>query len=183
MKYVLFFIITICAPVLSQATGAEGGIPLSFVLFQILNFSVFTACLFFLLRKKLPEFLQQKRKDFLDYRARAGDLEEQEQSARKVWAQKLHEIEEKEKTLTADVQKALSLLQKEVKEREDQNRQIQEQQNQRELKRVRIKELSLLKNKVLSLVMARAKAELTGRPLPARFNEQSLQKWERLQNG
>ena len=161
------------------AGAGEEGIPLRFVFFQIFNFCLFAGILVYLLRGKLPAFLQQKRKDFLDYRTRAKELEEQYQLDCASLEKELLELTEKEKNIESSVAKALETLRKELTVQEKQSLETQKKQANQEIKRQRIKELGNLKNRLLSLVLQQTKIKLKEQTeCLKKLNDRMIQKEE-----
>ena len=159
---------------------AEGkGLPLAFVLSQIFNFSLFVLALFFLLRKKIPDFLRQKHRDFVEYRKKALELEKSRRANCLLWREKVRALEEK--NLSQAVEKALNNLRKELSLREETELKTLKIKMEREIKRLKIKTAGRLKNRILSLALKGAKKELQKRKnVPEKLNYQSVQKWGRM---
>lgn len=157
MKKIIFLILLIFP--LSGFAGSEG-VPWSFVFFQALNFSVFLFCLCYLLIKKLPPILRQKREDFLDYRKRAVSLEEQNRAESMRLEKEFLVLEEKAKNIQTTAQEAIDDLKKE-KQNEykfwlDNIRKQQEQEWSRQQR----KEMNSMKNWILSQVLKETREKL-----------------------
>ena len=163
------------------AEAGEGGIPLGFVLSQIFNFSLFVLALFFLFRKKIPGFLKQKNRDFLEYEKKARALEKERKSACLLWREKMQTLKDKEKNLPDLVEKALSDLKEDLKAQEARALKSLKIKWEQETKRLGIKELNRLKTRFLSQVMEEVKKKmtLTEKDLE-KLNYQSIQKWGRM---
>ena len=178
-KIIIFLFIL---PVLVWAKG-EGGIPARFVFFQVFNFSLFALALFYLTRKKLPVFLKQKQQDFLDYRTRAKELEKQNQTDCLFLEKEVQTLIKKKQDIKKSVAKALKALQEDLEIQERQWLENLNTQAAQEIKRQRLKELSGLKNRVLSKVMRQTKKqlkEMEEEELLRKLNHKVIQKWEQI---
>lgn len=164
--------------------GAEstGEIPLRFVFFQVFNFSLFVLALFFLLKKKIPRFLQQNQKDFIEYRNKASVLEKQNHSAFLLLEKKVHALTKKEKHIESTVAKALENLKEEWEAREKQEIKVLREQVEQKLRRIKIKALNELKTRFLSSVMQKTKEQVlsAGSEKFEKLNHQMIQKWEQV---
>ena len=98
------------SPITSWAAG--GGIPVSFIFFQTLNFVCFIAIIAFLLRKKAPSILQQKHKDYLTMKARALGLYDEACAERTVLTKKISDIKKRENQFEEDLSEAVEEVQK-----------------------------------------------------------------------
>ena len=164
------------------ALGAGGGeFPLSFVLSQIFNFSLFALALFFLLRKKIPGFLKQKNQDFTEYEEKARKLEAQSKSSCLLWRKKMEALKEKENNLPQMVAKALKDLKTEMSLQKEQALKNQRAKKDQEIKRLKIKEFGRLKTRLLFQVMdqAQKKLKLSEKDMET-LNTLSIQKWEKM---
>ena len=168
-------------PALALA-GSEGGIPYRFVFFQIFNFTLFAFIVFYLARKKLPEFLQRQKSDFLEYKSKAYDLEKKQKSACLLWEEKVQALVQKEKNIDSDVAQALNRLKTEWEIQEKESFRNLKVRLEQELKRERIKALNKLKNRLLSSVMKKTKQRLLelSTSTVEKLNYQMIQKWKKM---
>ena len=154
----IIFLTFLIFPLLSYA-GSEG-MPWSFVLFQALNFSVFLFCLCYLLIKKLPPILKQKRRDFLDYRKRAISLEEQNRLECIKLEKEFSVLEGKAKNIQVTAQKAIDDLKREKqKEYNFWLENIKKQQEQEWIRQKR-KKMASVKGWILSQVLQSTREKL-----------------------
>ena len=142
------------------AEAATEGIPLTWVFFQTLNFTLFALVLVYLIRKKLPSFLQKKKQDFLEYQKKAQEMEKQNQSIYLSLQKEWKVLQMQEQSISQDVEKALYNLEEELKKQEKKEQETLKVQTLQELKRQRLKELRDLKNRILEQVMIQAKQRL-----------------------
>ena len=178
-KVILIFLFL---PMWVEAGGAEGT-PLQFVFFQILNFSLFALVLGYLVRKKLPIFLQRKKEDFLEYQKKAKEMEKQSQLDYLSLKKELDILVEKEKNLKKSIEKALNNLKEELTEQGKQWRENLKVQATQEFKRQRLKGWVHLKDRILSQVMQQTQAqlkEIKKQDLIENLNYQMIQKWEQI---
>ncbi len=179
-QIIVFFLLI--QPIWSHAGGGDG-IPVRFVFFQILNFSLFTLALFFLLRRKLPEFLKQKREDFVQYQRKAKKLEKEHQAICLSLEKKVQVLQNKESNMEQSVVKALNNLKEEMRVREKNDLDNLKVRARQEMERVKIKELNRLKTRVLFQVMEQTRRYLRA-PEQAKsleeLNYQIIQKWGRM---
>ena len=94
------------------AWAAGGGIPVSFIFFQALNFIFFIAIIAFLLRKKAPSILQQKHQDYLTMKKRAENLYNRACAERTALEKKLSDIKQKESQFEEDLTESVKEVQK-----------------------------------------------------------------------
>ena len=162
--------------------GGNEGIPVPFVFFQVLNFSLFLGALVYLVKKKVPALLEQRRRDFLEYRKKAMEMEKRHTAECVLLEQDLQNLEEKEKNLNASVAKALRLLEGELKNEGEYWLQNLQRQTEQELKRQQFTEMSRLKNKLLSHVVRNAADQLKEMEEDKilQLNRQIIQKWEKM---
>ena len=173
--YILFFL-----PGVTWASE-EGTIPFRFVCFQVLNFSLFAIALFYLLRKKLPLFLKQKQQDFLEYRKKAKQLEQEHQQACLSLEQKIETLIKKQEKTQENVKKALEDLKMELKDQEKEWLDNFKNRTDQELKRQEIKQLESLKTRLLSKVMEQTKVQLEEKVKAGSLDQlsyQGMRKWE-----
>ncbi len=173
--YILFFL-----PGVVWASE-EGTIPFRFVCFQVLNFSLFAIALFYLLRKKLPLFLKQKQQDFLEYRRKAKQLEQEHQQACLSLEQEIETLVKKQEKTQENVKKALEDLKMELKDQEKEWLDNFKKRTNQELKRQEIKQLENLKTRLLSKVMEQTKVQLEEKIKADsldQLNYQGMRKWE-----
>lgn len=175
------FIILFLFPVTVFAGGNEG-VPVKFVFFQVLNFSLFLAALSYLLKKNVPALLKQKQQDFLEYRQKALDLEKKHGEECVLLEKDFQALLEKEKNLEASVTKALDLLEKELNNEKVQWLRNLQRQLEQELKRQQITEVSRLKNEILSHVIQKTENQLkeVKKDEVLKLNSQIIQKWEQM---
>lgn len=173
--YFLFF-----SPLVAEAAGA-GSIPIRFVFFQVLNFSLFVVALVYLLRKKLPPFLKQKRQDFLEYQKKAKDLEHGHQKDCLLLEKEIKSLIRKQENTQKMVRDALKDLRIEWEKQEEEWLENLKRHVGQELERQKIKQLGDLKTRLLSKVMTQVKTQLQEKE-DAEFynylNYQGIQKWE-----
>jgi len=161
--------------------GAGGGIPLWFVFFQALNFLGFAFCFYYLLRKKVPPILKQKKQDFLDYRDKAKELEKEHKTTYDQIQHKLKGLIKKEQNLKQTVDNALKKTKEELEKNQLEWMGTQKKLFEQELKRQRLKEISSLKDKVLSQVLKQTKVEIEKKETPTLelLNKQIITKWDK----
>ena len=173
--YILFFLPGVAW------TSEEGTIPIRFVCFQVLNFSLFAIALFYLLRKKLPIFLKQKQQDFLEYRRKAKQLEHEHQQACLFLEQEIETLVKKQEKTQENVKKALEDLKMELKDQEKEWLDNFKKRTAQELKRQEIKQLENLKTRLLSKVMEQTEVQLQEKIKAGSLDQlsyQGMQKWE-----
>ena len=73
--------------------AASEGIPVSFILFQLLNFGIFCVIVVFFIRRKAPSLLKRKHEDFLEMSQRSQKLFDQAQLENEKIKEKLKNIE------------------------------------------------------------------------------------------
>ena len=171
----LFFIV----PVLVLAKGGEG-VPVYFVFFQILNFSLFSLALWYLIRKHLPAFLERKQRDFLEYRERAKKLGEQYQKDCVFMEKEVQSLVEKEKNINQSVVEAVNNLKKELETQEKQWLENLRIQTEQEVKRHKLKEVNCLKDRLLSQVMQKTEKRLKEtktEEFTKKLSHWTIQKW------
>ena len=175
------FIILFFVP-MSASAGENEGIPVHFVFFQVLNFSLFVGALIYLLKKKVPALLEQKQNDFLEYRQKAIELEKKHTEKCAFLEKDLQALMEKEKNLNKSVAKAVNLLEEELKNEGELWLENLQRQVEQELKRQQFTEISRLKNKLLSHVIQKTAGQLKEiKPEEIlKLNSQTLQKWEQI---
>ena len=157
MKKIIFFSLLIF-PV--SVFAASDGVPWSFVFFQVLNFSIFLFCLCYLLMKKLPPLLKQKREDFLDYRKRAVALEEKNKEECIKLEKEFLVLEEKAKNISITAQEAIDDLKKEKqKAYKFWSENIKKQQEQEWLRQKR-KTMTSIKSWILTQVLQTTREKL-----------------------
>ena len=155
----IIFLILFIFPGFSFA-GSQEGIPWSFVFFQTLNFSIFVACLCYLLIKKIPPILKQKQMDFLDYRKRAISMEEKGRLEYIKLEKENLVLEEKEKNIQSTARTALADLKLEKQKEYELWLQNIEKQHQLEWDRQRRNVTVSLKDWILSQVMQNTREKL-----------------------
>ncbi len=163
---IIFFLFVM--PVWVCWAGGDGEIPVRFVFFQILNFSLFAGALIYLIRKKIPSFLKQRTVDFLEYRKKAIEQENQQKEACLLLKKEVEELVEKEKNINQSVTKALNNLKEELELQEKQWSESLKLQVAREIKLRRLKEFNSLRDRFLFQVMQRTRkclSEETGEPV------------------
>ena len=177
----IFFIILFLSPITAFAGGNEG-VPVSFVFFQILNFSLFVGALIYLLKKKLPSLLERKQNDFLEYRQKAIELEKKRIEECALLEKDLQVLAEKENNLDKSVAKALNLLEKELRSEGELWLENLQRQIEQELKRQQFTEMSRLKDKLLSRVLQETKEQLKEikQEKILKLNNQMIQRWEQV---
>lgn len=106
----------------SRAAGGEG-IPVSFILFQTLNFLIFLGISAYIFLKKAPKFILLQYKDYLSMKERAETLYQQAQKNKELAQKKLSQIKEKEARFDEELK--LELKKMEVKLNQD----LKEQEN------------------------------------------------------
>ena len=89
MKIFLFYLII--QPLFSLCAGGE--MPVSFILFQALNFALFLLIIIYFLLKKAPAMLKSKQKDYLSMNAKAQNLYQTAQKENKEMKEKLEQVE------------------------------------------------------------------------------------------
>ena len=89
---IFLFCLTI-QPLLSLC--ASGEMPVSFILFQALNFSLFLLIIIYFLLKKVPAMLKSKQKDYLSMNAKAQNLYQTAQDKNKEIKEKLQQMEDR----------------------------------------------------------------------------------------
>ncbi len=155
----IFFLILFIFPLFSFASSPEG-VPWSLIFFQALNFSIFVACLCYLLIKKISPILKQKQADFLDYRKRAISLEEKGKSEYMKLQKEILVLAEKEKNIQSTAQKAITDLKEEKQKEHEFWLQNMKKQHQLEWDRQRRKETVSLKGWMLSQVIQNTREKL-----------------------
>ena len=80
-------------PLLSLCAGGE--MPVSFILFQALNFTLFLLIIIYFLLKKAPAMLKSKQKDYLSMNAKAQNLYQTAQDKNKEIKEKLQQMEDR----------------------------------------------------------------------------------------
>ena len=100
----------------SWAASGEG-IPVSFILFQTLNFSIFLGISAYIFLKKVPKFILLQYKDYLSMKERAETLYQQAQKNKDSAQKKLSQIKEKESRFDEELK--LELKKMEVKLNQD----------------------------------------------------------------
>ena len=175
LKIIIFFLFTI--PVWAWAKGNEE-LPIRFIFFQILNFSVFVVALVYLVRKKIPVFLKQKSEDFLEYRRRAIEQENQKKKDCLLLEREVQNLVEKEKNISQSVTKALSNLKDELEIQEKQWLESLKSKTTREIKLRKFKEFNGLRNRLLFQVMQQTKEQLGGIKKESAIQlDQIVRKW------
>lgn len=157
--------------------GGDGEIPVRFVFFQILNFSLFAAALIYLIRKKVPGFLKQKEADFLAYRKKAIEQEDRQTEACLSLKKEVQGLVEKEKNIKQTVAKALDNLKEELETQERQWSESLKLQVAREMKLRRLKELKGLRDRFLFQVMQQTRKHLT------ETKEEPVVRWDQMVKG
>jgi F0F1-type ATP synthase membrane subunit b/b' len=140
--------------------GGGGEIPVRFVFFQILNFSLFAVALMYLIRKKAPGYLKQKEADFLEYRKKAMEQEDRQTGACLSLKKEVQGLVEKEKNIKQTVATALDNLKEELETQEKQWSESLKLQVAREIKLRRLKELNGLRDRFLFQVMQQTRKHL-----------------------
>ena len=173
------FIILFFAPVSALAGGNEG-VPVHFVFFQVLNFSLFVGALVYLLKKRIPALLERKQNDFLEYRQKAIELKKKHTEECAFLEKDLQILIEKEKNLNKSVTKAVHLLEEELRNESELWLENLQKQVEQELKRQQFTEMSRLKGKLLSHVIQETAGQLKEikQEEVLKLNNQIIQKWE-----
>ena len=140
--------------------AASKGVPWSFVFFQALNFSIFLFCLCYLLGKKIPPILKQKREDFLDYRKRAVSLEEQNRSECTKLENEFLVLEEKAKNIHLTAQAAIDDLNREKQKEYEFWLENMKKQQEQEWHRQQRKTMTSIKGWILSQVLQATREKL-----------------------
>ena len=100
-----------------------------------------------MLRKKIPGFLKQKEADFLAYRKKAIEQEDQQTEACLSLKKEVQALVEKEKNIKQTVAKALDNLKEDLETQEEQWSESLKLQVAREIKLRRLKELNGLRDR------------------------------------
>ena len=90
MKIFLFLLSS--NPLFSFSAGGE--MPVSFILFQALNFTLFLLIIIYFLLKKAPAMLKRKQKDYLSMNTKAQNLYQMAQDKNKEIKAKLQQMED-----------------------------------------------------------------------------------------
>ena len=149
---------------LPATAGGNAGVPWSFVFFQALNFLTFLMILFYLLKKKLPPILQQKRKEFIAYKNQAGTLEKENREKCFKLEQEVLALDIKAKNIHIEAQNSIKKLREEKQQEYLSWLECIKQQQKTEIERRKKKEIELLKNWILSKVFPLAKERLSHWP-------------------
>jgi len=129
------------------------GIPWSFVFFQVFNFSIFLFGLCYLLIKKLPPILRQKREDFLDYRKRAVFLEKRNRVESMKLEKEFLVLEEKAKNIQVTAQQAIDDLRRGKQREYEFWLDNTKKQHEQEWLRQKRKKITSMKSWILSQVL------------------------------
>ena len=97
----------------SFSLAVSEGIPVSFILFQVLNFGIFLAIVVFFVVKKAPSLLMKKYQDFLEMSQRSQKMFEQAQKQN-------HQIKEKIKNIEKQMTQIDSVIQEGAQSIKDQ---------------------------------------------------------------
>lgn len=155
------------------AAGGEG-IPVSFVLFQALNFFIFLGILIYIFVKQTPKFVLRQYEDYIAMKERAESLYQQAKKHKEETQQKLFQIKEKETRFDEE----LSLELKKVETQLNQN--LKEQQNsivrvaQNFIDQELMKLKTNLKNKFLNRVEVLCRESLKNETQNSRLFTQKL---------
>ena len=177
----IFFVILFLSPITAFAGGNEG-VPVHFVFFQVLNFSLFIGALIYLLKKKIPSLLEQKQNDFLEYRQKAIKLEKKRIEECILLEKELQILAEKENNLDKSVANALNFLEEELRNESELWLENLQRQVEQELKRQQYTEMTRLKDKLLSHVLQETQGQLKEikQEEVMRLNNQIIQRWEQI---
>lgn len=180
MNFILF-IVLFFIPISALAGGNEG-VPVRFVFFQVLNFSLFVGALIYLLKKKIPALLKQKQNDFLEYRQKAIELEKKYIGECALVEKDLQVLVEKESNLNESVTKAVNLLEEELRSDSELWSDNLQKQVEQELKRQQFTKMTRLKDKLLSHVIQETEGQLKEikQEEVLKLNNQIIQKWEKI---
>ena len=122
MFFILSLFLIVCYAVSSRAAGGEG-IPVSFVLFQALNFLIFFGILVYIFLKQAPKLVLRQYKDYTAMKERAEALYQQTKKKKKETQQKLFQIKEREtrfdEELSLELKKMEAKLNQDLKEQEN----------------------------------------------------------------
>ena len=180
--FILICLLSILVPLVTLAGGGEQGIPFGFLFSQIFNFSIFALILFFLLRKKGPAFLRQKKADFLEYRKSAKSLEQKHQADGLTLQKKIHHLTNKQKNIKTEVAVAISHKEKEMTQEMEHRLKNLKSRAEQELKRWHLQHITQLRVWFSSKVMVQIKRQIKEAE-PAKkekLNHYIIQKWEQL---
>jgi len=110
IKFLSLFFLAL--PVLSGAAG--DGIPVSFILFQTLNFGIFLGLIIFFIARKIPLLLKRKHQDFIEMTQKSKKLFEQTQKENEQIKQKLKTVENQMTQVESVAQKQIQTMQERV---------------------------------------------------------------------
>ena len=129
--------------------ASSGGIPVHFVFFQALNFSLFLLILWRFILKKAPAFISLKHKDYFLMKEKAQNLYEKSKEEFEDVKQKLFEIEEREKSFDKELQEEFIYIEKKLSEELKLQKKSFEKSFQSSINQERMKFKEILKNDLL----------------------------------
>ncbi len=179
MKLSMFPIISLFLAMIctfySLAASGEG-IPVSFILFQTLNFLIFLGIVIYIFLKQAPKFILRQYNDYISMRNRAEDLYQQTKKNIENTQEKLSQMKERETRFDKELRFELEKMEAKL------NQDLQEQQSsilrmaQNFIDQELIKLKTSLKNKFLNQVEALCRDGLTNEKQKSRFFAQKLKR-------
>lgn len=147
-------ILLIIFPTAFLSAAAGEGIPVSFVLFQTLNFLIFMGIVVYIFLKQAPKFVLRQYEDYISMKSRADDLYQQTKKNIEETQKKLSQIKDKEmrfnEELKLELEKMEFKLNQDLKEQQSSILRMGQNFIDQELIRIRAN----LKNKFLNQVEA-----------------------------
>ena len=97
-------------------SAGSGEIPVSFILFQSLNFIIFLAILVYIIVKKVPKILQRKYQDYQSMNARAKELYKTALNENKVIKEKLSKMKRQFENFQAELNQKTKEVERKISE-------------------------------------------------------------------
>ena len=145
---------------LASSAASEEGVPVTFVLFQALNFLIFFGIIVYIFLKYAPKFVLQQYEDYVAMKNRAEGLYQQTKKNIEETQKKLSQIKEKEtrfdEELRLELEKMEVKLNQDLKEQQDSILRMAQNFIDQELIKIRTN----LKNKFLHQVEALCRENL-----------------------
>ena len=110
MKFFLFCLMI--QPLFSLCAGGE--MPVSFILFQALNFTLFLLIIIYFLLKKTPAMLKRKQKDYLSMNAKAQDLYQTAKDKNKEMKEKLRQMDDRLARFQGELDQKVTEMEKNI---------------------------------------------------------------------